>query len=63
MEKNQERKDVIAIRTKGEVWVGKARVGKWTGQVMKLRGEGLEVKERFEELMEAARRPIDSLSE
>eukprot|EP00973_Karenia_brevis_P005042 694051-Karenia_brevis.AAC.1 len=63
MEKDKERTDVIAIRSKGEVWVGKERVAKWTDQKMKLRGEGLEVKGRFEELMSAVRRPTDSLSD
>eukprot|EP00973_Karenia_brevis_P005328 728155-Karenia_brevis.AAC.1 len=64
MEKDGSREDVVALRDKGEVWVGRTRVAKWVDGKMKLRGEGLEVEKRFEELMlMTGRRPTDSLSE
>eukprot|EP00973_Karenia_brevis_P023303 3207817-Karenia_brevis.AAC.1 len=63
MEKDSERKDVVALREKGEVWIGEDRVAKWNGGEMKLRGEALAVKNRIDELMTSKRLPIDSLSE
>eukprot|EP00973_Karenia_brevis_P005329 728156-Karenia_brevis.AAC.1 len=64
MEKDGSREDVVALRDRGQVWVGRTRVAKWTDGKMKLRGEGLEVEKRFEELMlVTGRRPTDSLSE
>eukprot|EP00973_Karenia_brevis_P029598 4083155-Karenia_brevis.AAC.1 len=64
MERGSDRTDVVALRSAGEVWVGTARVAKWNGTDMKLRGEALEAKERIEALMAATiRKPTDSLSE
>eukprot|EP00973_Karenia_brevis_P009708 1309508-Karenia_brevis.AAC.1 len=62
MEVNKQRLDVTALRPQGEVWVGDERVAKWVDKDMRLRGEGLELKSRIQELI-AHRSKTDELSE
>ena len=52
MEASNERSDVIVVRSRGEVYAGKERVAKWTGEGVRLRGEAEALRDRINELIE-----------
>ena len=51
MEVNKERKDVVALRRAGEVWIGDERVAKWKDGTLRVRGEAETLKKRIDELI------------
>ena len=65
MEVNKERKDVVALRRAGEVWIGDERVAKWKDGTLRARGEAETLKSRIDEFIAEKRTeaPKDGLSD